>query len=80
MSKIDETRLEQATAIATYPASKQTLIHQVQAGGIDEEIMSFIEDLPDRSYHSSEEVIHAIREIEASRQTDVWRTPGSHMG
>lgn len=79
MSKIDINKLQTYTETNSFPIDKQALVTQARARGADEEVVSFIQDLPDKSYTSQDEVIHAIREREASWQTGVWRTGGSNV-
>ncbi len=76
MSKIDMNKLRSFTEVQNYPTSKESLRSSAKNQGLDEEVINLINEIPDTSYSSQDEVIHAIREIETEFQTGVWRTPG----
>jgi hypothetical protein len=76
MSKVDETKLRTFAEDQTYPTSKESLCASAASHNLDEEVMSLVNEIPDKTYTSSDEVIHAIREFEEEFQTTVWRTKG----
>ncbi len=78
MTKIDTTRLRDYTMSNTYPLTKEQLLAQSRQRGADGEIVALINELPNISYASQEEVVRAVREVETRYQTDVWRTQGKN--
>jgi hypothetical protein len=78
MTKIDTTRLRDYTMSNTYPLTKEQLLAQSRQRGADGEIVALINELPNISYASQEEVVRAVREVETRYQTDVWRTQGAN--
>lgn len=50
MASINPIKLQKALHGVDYPASKQDLIATADSNGADQEVMSFLEDLPDREY------------------------------
>jgi hypothetical protein len=79
MSKVDENKLRAFTDDQTYPTSKENLRASAASKNLDEEVMSLVNEIPDKTYSSSDEVIHAIREFEEEFQNTVWRTKGPNM-
>ena len=50
MADIDPIHLQKALKGASYPASKDDLIATAKANGADDEVMTFLGDLPDREF------------------------------
>ena len=50
MADINPIHLQKALKGASYPASKDDLISTAQGNSADEDVMSFLNDLPDREF------------------------------
>jgi hypothetical protein len=75
MSKIDMKRLQDLTGSASYPLSKNNLLSMASQRGADDEVLSFLRELPQNEYQTQDAVLHDIRELETTYQTGVWRNP-----
>jgi prolyl oligopeptidase PreP (S9A serine peptidase family) len=74
MSKIDMTKLRSFTESQNYPTTKTQLRASAEQQKLDEELANLVNEIPDAQYNTQDDVIHAVREVEAQFQTGVWRT------
>ena len=50
MADINPIHLQKALKGATYPATKDSLVATAKDNGADDEVMTFLNDLPDREF------------------------------
>ena len=56
MAKVNPIELQKALGGMDYPASKGNLVKYAEGKGADEEVLSFLRDLPDRNYETPADV------------------------
>ena len=56
MAKVNPIELQKALGGMDYPASKENLVKHAEEKGADEEVLSYLRDLPDRNYETPADV------------------------
>ncbi len=56
MAKVNPIELQKALGGMDYPASKENLVKHAEGKDADEEVLSFLGDLPDRNYETPADV------------------------
>jgi len=73
VSKVDMSKLRSFTEGQSYPVHKESLHASASVQGMDEEVVSLIQEIPETEYNSPDEIIREIRKVESEFQTGVWR-------
>jgi hypothetical protein len=64
-----------------YPTSRRAVINRASdTGGLDNEVLHVLEQLPDRTYDSREDVMAAVREVYRSGSTLAGAGPAAPSG
>ncbi len=56
MARVNPIKLQKALGGMNYPASKEDLVEHAEGQDADEEVLSFLRDLPDRTYETPADV------------------------
>lgn len=56
MAQVNPIKLQKALGGIDYPASKDELVNHAEKHDADEEVLSFLRDLPDRNYETPADV------------------------
>ena len=56
MAKVNPIELQKALGGVDYPASKEDLVKHAEGKGADDEVLSFLRNLPDRNYETPADV------------------------
>ena len=56
MAKVNPVQLQRALGGMDYPASKEDLVEHAEGNDADQEVLSFLRNLPERNYESPADV------------------------